>query len=270
VDAFPELQIASAYRDGYDGYLSLGPLEDEVFSPLIPGFYTDEFVQELDRRYRMMSGTGLVEAGIVKVLDAQNFIAWMSRGWGQPRHEWQRESLGPMNAWQYGDNWQEEMAKPEYPHAFAHPEIVRDAAEKLFAAIRRADYDNPGDWREFPPGQPYRVRSYYPQWVAWVCENFKKNPVQSVEFGEVVRSDGRLPFKVTRPDGTVREGELVRADSDRPAVPYRLTLKDGTVLGGVLPFYYSARSGSWSGDRGLDWHMIQPRLDLSPAARQKP
>lgn len=268
VDTFPDLQIASSYRDGYDAYLYLGPLEEESFSSLIPSFYTDEFVSELDRRYRMMYGTGLVEAGIVKKLDAESFVAWMDENWGKARREWQRDNLGPMNAWQYGDNWQEEMAKSEYPHAFEHPEVITEAAEKLFAAIRSADYDNPVDWREFPPGQPYRVRSYYPQWVAWVRETFGKNPIQSVRLGGVLRGDGRLPFKVTRPDGSVREGELRPADSDRPAVPYTLTLKDGTVLEGILPFYYSARSGSWSGDRGLDWHMVEPSLDLSPAPKQ--
>jgi hypothetical protein len=269
-DAFPEREVASTYRDGYDAYLYLGPLEEESFSPLIPGFYTDEFVKELDRRYRMMYGKGLVEAGVVKRLDPESFIGWMSRGWGKPRREWQRQNLGPVNAWQYGDNWQEEMAKPEYPRAFGHPEIIREAADKLFAAIRSADYDNPGDWREFPPGQPYRVRTNYPRWVAWVCQNFGKNPIQSVELGDVLRSDGRLAFKVTRPNGSVREGEPARADSDRPAVPYTLTLQDGTMLEGVLPFYYNARSGSWSGDRGLDWHMVEPSLDLSPAPKQSP
>jgi hypothetical protein len=268
VDAFPELRIASPYREGYDAYLYLGPLEDEAFSPLIPSFYTDEFVRELDRRYRIMFGQGLVEAGVVNKLDAASFRAWMSSGWGKPRREWQADSLGPLDAWKYGDNWPEEMARPEYLHAFAHPEAIRESAEKLFAAIRRADYADPGDWREFPSGQPYRTRSSAPQWMAWVCRNFGENPIQSVELGEVLKSDGRLPFKVTRPDGAVREGDFGPGESDRPAVPYKLVLKDGTVLEGVLPFSYSARSGSWSADRGLDWHLLQPSLDLSPAPKR--
>jgi hypothetical protein len=85
-----------------------------------------------------------------------------------------------------------------------------------------------------------------------------------------LRRAGRGAYNVPRPHGSVREAELARAGSDRPAVPYTLTLKDGTVLEGVLPFYYNARSGSWSGDRGLDWHMVEPSLDLSPAPKQNP
>ena len=55
-DADPERLTTDPYSKGYQAYLYLGPLEDELFSPLIPGFYTDEFVQELDRRARTDGG----------------------------------------------------------------------------------------------------------------------------------------------------------------------------------------------------------------------
>jgi hypothetical protein len=93
----------SSYSAAFDAYLYLGPLEDEVFSPLIPGFYTDEFVLELDRRHRLDSGHGLIEACGFSKLDAENFIVWMSRTWGQPRREWSAFRLGPLDAWQRGD-----------------------------------------------------------------------------------------------------------------------------------------------------------------------
>jgi hypothetical protein len=60
-DACPDRPVNSTYRDGYNAYLYLGPLETEIFSPLIAGFYSDQFVKELDRRYRVMYGKSLVE-----------------------------------------------------------------------------------------------------------------------------------------------------------------------------------------------------------------
>ena len=108
-DADPERLTADPYGKGYQAYLYLGTLEDEVFSPLIPGFYTDEFVQELDRRARL-DGKGLLEAGIVNQLDGTSFAAWMGRSWGQPR-DWSIARLGPLEAWQYGSHWEDAMRK---------------------------------------------------------------------------------------------------------------------------------------------------------------
>jgi hypothetical protein len=94
----------SSYAAAFDAYLYLGPLEDEVFSPLIPGFYTDEFVLELDRRHRLDSGQGLKAAYGFSKLDAESFVQWMGNTWGQPRREWSAFQLGPMDAWQSGGN----------------------------------------------------------------------------------------------------------------------------------------------------------------------
>jgi hypothetical protein len=109
-DADPERMTSDPYRKGYQAYLYLGSLEDEVFSPLIPGFYTDEFVRELDRRARL-DGRGLVESGIVERLDGPSFAAWMGRSWGQPRRAWSADRLGPLEAWQYGSHWEDAMRK---------------------------------------------------------------------------------------------------------------------------------------------------------------
>jgi hypothetical protein len=97
-DAFPDEPAANSYKDGYDACLYLGPLEDERFSPLIPGFYTDEFVKEVDRRYRLESGKGWAEA-YGRRLSAESFVEWMSTSWGQPRRGWTAESLGPLDTW---------------------------------------------------------------------------------------------------------------------------------------------------------------------------
>jgi hypothetical protein len=100
-DASPDFPTADPFRRGYDAYLYLGPLEDEIFSPLIPGFYTDEFVAELDRRCRVTFGKGLVEGEGLEKADAEHFIRWMSKGWGQPRREWR--ALGPLDVWETGN-----------------------------------------------------------------------------------------------------------------------------------------------------------------------
>ncbi len=102
--AQPEMPFRGTYEDAFDGYIFLKRLEDESFSSLIEGFYTDQFVQELDRRQQLMNGRGLVEGlGLAKA-DAENFIAWMSRSWGKPR-KW-RSRLGPITAWHKGDKQQ--------------------------------------------------------------------------------------------------------------------------------------------------------------------
>lgn len=99
-DASPDLPTFDPFRKGYDAYLYLGQLEDESFSPLVPGFYTDEFTAELDRRARLTFGKGLVDGLGLEKADCEQFIAWMSRRWGRPREEWR--ALGPLDAWKKG------------------------------------------------------------------------------------------------------------------------------------------------------------------------
>jgi hypothetical protein len=105
-DADPEVLTTDPYSRGFQAYLYLGPLENELFSPLIPGFYTDDYVRELDRRVRVMEGKGLIAAGIVDKLDGPSFAAWMGREWGQSR-PWTAASLGPLDAWHFGSHWKE-------------------------------------------------------------------------------------------------------------------------------------------------------------------
>jgi hypothetical protein len=236
-DASPDLPVKGTYADGYNAYLYLGPLETEIFSPLIAGFYTDQFVKELDRRYRIMYGKSLVEGCHLPALDAESFIAWM-RSWGKPR-KW-RDKLGPLTAWQRGGgDWKQTIRELMYSRALGGPEHLNTAATKLFDAIRAADYDNPDDWKEFIPVE-YCVFTDYPGWVRWMCETFKTNPIESVELGRVFKSDAKSFY-----GGKV----------SLPAVEYKLTLKDGTILEGNLPFDYNAKRQCWKGMHGLDWHL---------------
>lgn len=97
-DADPEDAVTSKYRDGYDAYLYLGPLESESFSPLIQGFYTDEFVKEIDRRYRIVSGRAWSDI-YNRDPSAESFTTWLSSSWGRPRQDWRAAALGPLDVW---------------------------------------------------------------------------------------------------------------------------------------------------------------------------
>ena len=79
---------------------------------------------------------------------------------------------------------------------------------------------------------PYQTYTNVPKHRKWIKETFGKNPIVSVEFGAVFIDE-----------------------SKRPAVPYKLTLKDGTILEGVLPFQYDAGNKHWYGVEGIDWHL---------------
>lgn len=232
-DASLDELTTDPYRNAFHAYLYLGPLEDEVFSPLIPGFYTDEFMQELERRSRVMSGKGLVAAYGLKAADAQDFVNWMSQDWGQPRREWSARSLGPLNAWQLGSDWEKNSAVAKLANLINETNAVRQAAMRLFDAIRKANYERPGDWRKFPaPDIEYQVYTDYPAWMKWICQRFRTNPIVAVDLGEVAR----------------------QADN-HAVVPYQVTLKDGTKLEGVLPMQWDARGQQWFGVEGLDWHL---------------
>lgn len=239
-DGQPDVPVWSKYREGFNAYLYLGPLKDEIFSPLIQGFYTDEFVKELDRRYRMMFGRGWEEQYRRDKMDAETFIQWMSGkggSWGNPR-KW-RNKLGPINAWKYGDEWQEEMRKEKHKYAMKHPEEIEQAAAKLFEAIRNADYERHRGgsyWQQFPGGDvEYQVHHHADSWVKWICKNFAADPIESLEVGKMFEGEG-----------------------GRPAVDYTVTLQSGRVLKGVLPFEYLPRQQVWMGVHGIDWHLQYP------------
>jgi hypothetical protein len=236
-DASLDELTSDSYSKAFHAYLYLGPVEDEVFSPLMPSFYTVQFVQELERRSRVMFGKGLVEAHGVKTADPKGFIEWMSQSWGQPRGEWSARSLGPLNAWHYGSEWEKKIVAAKLQSLAGETNAVRQAAMRLFDAIRKANYEKPGDWRKFPaPDIEYQVNTDYPAWMKWICQRFRTNPIVAVNLGEVTR-----------------HGE------HRAALPYHVTLNNGDKLEGVLPMQWDARGQQWFGVEGLDWHLRKPQ-----------
>jgi hypothetical protein len=101
-DPDPMVLTCDPYGKGFHAYLFLGPLEEEMFCPAIPGYFSDEFLREVDRRWRINFGKGLVEMGFVKRLDAANFRAAEGYHCGQPRRDWSADRLPPLDAWKYG------------------------------------------------------------------------------------------------------------------------------------------------------------------------
>jgi hypothetical protein len=229
-DASLDLVTADLYRNGYHAYLYLGPLEKERFSSMIPGFYTADFVQELERRSRLTFGQGLKGSFSFETVDPETFGWWMSQSWGQPRRAWAR--LGPLNAWQWGSDWENKLRADKRFDAAQDSTAIRREAELLFESLRQADYSKPHDWRNFPsPAVEYWVQSDAPGWQKWICQQFRTNPIVKVELGEVsLQADGR------------------------PAVPYQAVLKDNSRLEGVLPFEWRPAAQRWEGLEGLDWH----------------
>jgi hypothetical protein len=144
-DASLDSVTTNSYCAGFDAYLYLGPLEGEIFSNLIPGFYTDEFVQELDRRHRLEFGQGLMDAYHFPKLDAESFIKWMSRAWGQPRREWSAFALGPLDAWRYGSESEKALLKDSLPKAawtFAGQATPEAAFQSMLWAAHTGDFDS--------------------------------------------------------------------------------------------------------------------------------
>ncbi len=152
-----------------------------------------------------------------------------------------------------------------YAEASERPEVIVQQAKRLLEAIRDADYDDPPHWHDFP-GQPYMVQTAYPNWMEWVCRNFQKNPIRSIEVGKVSKGNGRLSYKITFADATIRKGRFFGVETGLFTVPYNLTLEDGTVMQGQLAFEYSANQEHWYGMKGLDWYLLDPPLELPVAA----
>lgn len=124
----------------------------------------------------------------------------------------------------------------------AEPAELLATARELLEAVRDADYTRPEAWRDFIKPE-YCVYTDYPAWVQWICTHLKDNPIVSIELGDVTRS---------RTEG------FWQGHRNIPAVDYQLTLRDGTVLKGVLLFDYDAGKKFWMGMHGLDWHLNDP------------
>ncbi len=129
-----------------------------------------------------------------------------------------------------------------FEQAVTDPTELRNVTRRLLEAVQSADYTKPENWKEFIAPE-YCVYTNYPAWVQWVCTNLKVNPIEVIELGHVTRSQSK---------GFWKDHENI------PAIDYKLTLKDGTVIKGVLLFDYNLEKEYWMGMHGLDWHLNDP------------
>jgi len=138
----------------------------------------------------------------------------------------------------------EKTISEKHAGAMEHPEEIVEAAEQLFEKIRNADYEHflkkDVHWSSFPIVGYYQTHHWFDVLVKWICTTFKDNPIVQVEVGEVFKNP-----------------EVINQKTELPTVPYKLTLKDGTVLEGNLPFEYNfdGGKGHWHGIHGIDWHI---------------
>ena len=147
-------------------------------------------------------------------------------------------------------SWEDAISEETLKYAKEHPNEIRDAAKRLFEAIRTADYASGRiDLSEADVG--YEALTWRDAWSVWICKTFKDNPIMSVKLGETTES------KVRGSRGRI----------NLPAVPYELVLKNGEILEGDLPFRYDQQNKSWFGTQGLDWHLKYMRgLSAAPVS----
>lgn len=138
----------------------------------------------------------------------------------------------------------ERIIRDRHANAMQYAPEVRLAAERLFDKIRTADYEHylkPGvPWGEFPIVGYYQTDHWFDVLVKWMCTTFKGNPIVKVELGQVFLNP-----------------KEINGEKNLPTVPYEVTLKDGMVLKGNLPFEYSFDRDEphWHGLHGIDWHL---------------
>lgn len=142
---------------------------------------------------------------------------------------------------------------------------IKPAAQQLFDGIKNADYEaflnsqKKTWWNDFPTWNTYMALKWHDELVKWICNTFKENPIVKIELGKVFISD-------------VKALDL----KNLPAVPYKLTLKDGGIIEGVLPFrYFPERKGSevkayWQGLHGIDWHLQDEPIKKSTSRTALP
>lgn len=72
------------YADNYDGYIFLGPLDDEPNGQTLFELYNESFIKELDRRARIF-GSSLMEAWHLKDDSKESIITSLNENKSQFR-----------------------------------------------------------------------------------------------------------------------------------------------------------------------------------------
>jgi hypothetical protein len=111
---------------------------------------------------------------------------------------------------------------------------LRGAVLKLFEEIRDADYE------QFLPGEPDDGGA----------------ESRAAPAADRSKSDAAITSTHTftgYPIASIEVGDVFLDDREKPTVPYRLTLTDGSVLAGDLVFEYVDRDGGWYPVDSIEW-----------------
>lgn len=240
-DGMPDADVYGTFDDGYDAYLYLIPLEDEILSPLIEGFYCDEFMPEIDRRYRLMND-GKPLFSDIDLPTTERVIKMRAAYWGQPR-SW-IQNLGPKNAWHYGDDWRkrvEEAAQKRQLNA-TRAELIKEL-DKIYRGIKEIDPQK-YSWRSWERAFDfnYLTMTNWPEMYRWWCEVIKRYPLESVAYGRLSRNKEGLP-----------------------QIEVTTTLAGNISFSKVFVFKYLAVEQRWQAQYGLDLHLDPKWKDLPQA-----
>jgi beta-lactamase regulating signal transducer with metallopeptidase domain len=139
-------------------------------------------------------------------------------------------------------------------------EIIK-TAKQLFDNIKNAEYDKilsyykDGKWKRdgwkkiLPHDYDYMTQTDFPSLTKWICLTFKENPITKIVVGKVFITDKQIIGK-----------------TGWPAVTYKLTLEDESIIQGYLPFRKTTVKNKefWQPMVGIDWHLRKnPVLDKS-------
>jgi len=95
-DALPEISyktITGTFADNYDGYIFLGPLDDEPMDYMLTDLYSDDFVKELGRR-AALENTTLQQWFDIKEASREAIVAKIKKDTGGGKKRW--GSLPPL------------------------------------------------------------------------------------------------------------------------------------------------------------------------------
>jgi hypothetical protein len=237
-DGMPDADVYGTFNDGYDAYIYLIPLEDEILSPLIEGFYCDEFMPEIDRRYRLMND-GKPLFSDIDLPTPERVIKMRAAFWGQPR-TW-IQNLGPENAWHYGDDWRKraEEAAQKRQLNVTRQELIKEL-DRIYRGIKEIDPQK-YSWKSWERAFDfnYLTMTNWPEMYQWWCDVIGKHPLESVEYGRLSRNKEGLPqIEVT----TKLEGDI--------------------SFSKVFVFKYLAVEQRWQAQYGLDLHLDPKWKDL--------
>jgi hypothetical protein len=237
-DGMPDADVYGTFDNGYDAYLYLIRLEDEILSPLIEGFYCDEFMPEIDRRCRLMND-GKPLFSDIDMPTTERVIKMRAAYWGQPR-SW-IQNLGPENAWHYGDDWRIRVEETAQKHQLnvSRAELIREL-DKIYRGIKEIDPQK-YSWRSWERTFDfnYLTMTNWPEMYKWWCDVIKQHPLASVTYGQLTRNKEGLP-----------------------QIEVTTTLEENISFSKVFIFKYLAVKQRWQAQYGLDLHLDPTWKDL--------